>query len=73
MAVLVMAVWLAMGGGCALGGSGRGGGIGRCRGAGDRLRALKDLPECWQLLTRCPRTHASQAYFSPSIIIAIGC
>ena len=29
----------------------------------------RNLPECWQLLTRWPRTHASQAYFSPSIII----
>lgn len=24
-------------------------------------------PECWQLLTRWPRTHASQANFSPLI------
>lgn len=29
------------------------------------------IPECWQLLTRCPRTQASQAYFSPSISILI--
>lgn len=27
------------------------------------------LSECWQLLTRCPRTQASQAYFSPLINI----
>jgi len=29
-------------------------------------------PWCWQLLTRWPRTHASQAYFSPSIIMMGG-
>lgn len=28
-----------------------------------------DLPVCWQLLTRWPRTQASQANFSPSIIM----
>ena len=27
------------------------------------------IPECWQLLTRWPRTQASQANFSPSTII----
>ena len=27
-------------------------------------------PECWQLLTRWPLTQASQAHFSPSMIMA---
>ena len=34
---------------------------------------VKDLPECWQLLTRWPRTQASHAHFSPSIIMLTGC
>lgn len=32
-------------------------------------QTLASLPVCWQLLTRWPLTHASQAYFSPSINI----
>lgn len=35
------------------------------------LMCCSGRSECWQLLTRCPRTQASQAYFSPSISILI--
>ena len=33
----------------------------------------RSLPECKHVLTRCPLTHASHAYFSPSINIAAEC
>lgn len=41
------------------------------RGEGGRGRQ-NHSPWCWQLLTRCPLTQASQAHFSPSMSMAIG-
>lgn len=44
----------------------------QARAAPKKQRRGRHLPECWQLLTRWPRTQASHAYFSPSIIILAG-
>ena len=39
--------------------------------ASRRDKCASHLPACWQLLTRWPRTQASQAYFSPSINMVV--
>lgn len=39
----------------------------RCQPRTFLLICCRGLSACWQLLTRWPRTHASQAYFSPLI------